>query len=58
MAARSGDPFAVLGIAIMLLGIWTLFMVFIGPWTLPYGIDELLLPKNYVKSEKKSKFFS
>jgi hypothetical protein len=37
------DPFAIFGLALMFLGIWTLFMVLLGPWNLPYSYDELLI---------------
>lgn len=40
----AGDPFAILGVMLMLLGFWTLFMVLLGPWPLPYKIDEIMVP--------------
>ena len=47
----AGDPFTIFGLALMLLGMYTLFVVLVGPWTLPYSVDELILPRKRKKPE-------
>jgi hypothetical protein len=51
LSRLTGDPFAILGLVLMLLGFWTLFMVIVGPWTLPYGIDELVSIEKQKKTQ-------
>jgi hypothetical protein len=40
-----GDPFAIFGFMLMILGLWLIFML-TGPWNLPSNIEEILERKH------------
>ncbi|NHJ32642.1 MAG: hypothetical protein FK732_07260 [Asgard group archaeon] len=41
LSRLANDPFAILGLMIMILGLWLIF-VLLGPWTLISGVNLIL----------------